>query len=461
MKSAASKQTSANLKENGDAVPITAAADRMSSRSSELPEGWHFADLRSVCERTSIWNPARERRDRFRYIDVSSVSNEHFCVTGAQEIAGSSAPSRARKIVKTGDVIYATVRPSLKRVAWIEPGYNDQIASTAFCIVRADPKQAVSKFLYYILLSDDVNRRIIEHERGASYPAVTDKDVLNQFVPLPPIEEQEKIAAVLWKIQKAVEIENAIVRNARDLKKSLLRRLFTHGWRGEPLKETEIGPLPNSWELVPFVEVLTMAQYGLSMRGRSEGRYPILRMNCQSDGQVTFDDLQFVDLEEKAFAAYELRDGDLLFNRTNSFELVGRTAIFHSDKPAVFASYLIRLRLDSEQMISDFVNYYLNMESTQQTLKLLATRAVSQSNISASKLKTFQIPKPEKNEQREIADILQSVDRKIEVHESKKRSLRDLFKTLLHKLMTAQIRVDHLDVDTNDMGALDQEGKTR
>src|SRR5439155_26243015 len=119
-----------------------------------------------------------------------------FCGTGTQAIAGASAPSRARKVVKAGDVIYATVRPSLKRVAWIEPRYDTQIASTAFSIVRADPKQAVSTFLYYVLLSENVNRKIIENERGASYPAVTDKDVLNQFVPLPPIDEQEKIAAV-------------------------------------------------------------------------------------------------------------------------------------------------------------------------------------------------------------------------------------------------------------------------
>jgi len=67
-------------------------------------------------------------------------------------------------------------------------------------------------------------------------------------LPLPPIGEQEKTAAVLWKIQNAVEIEDAIVRNARDLKKSVLRRLFTQGLRGEPLKETEIGLMPKSWD---------------------------------------------------------------------------------------------------------------------------------------------------------------------------------------------------------------------
>src|SRR6202165_4506032 len=166
---------------NVTVMPNSAAANDLtigtSDRADELPDNWHYVPLRSVCEKTSIWNPVRERRDRFHYIDVSSVSNKHFCVSGPQEMAAANAPSRARKIVKAGDVIYATVRPSLKRVAWIEPHYDDQIASTAFCIVRADPKQAISKFLYYILLSDDVNRKIIGHERGASYPAVTDKDV--------------------------------------------------------------------------------------------------------------------------------------------------------------------------------------------------------------------------------------------------------------------------------------------
>jgi type I restriction enzyme S subunit len=102
-------------------------------------------------------------------------------------------------------------------------------------------------------------------------------------------------------------------------------------------------------------------------------------------------------------------------------------------------------------MIPDFVNYHLNMESTQKALKLLATRAVSQSNISASKLKTFQIPKPEKDEQREIADILQTVDRKIDIHESKKRSLQDLFTAALHRLMTAQIRVNDLNIETSEV----------
>jgi type I restriction enzyme, S subunit len=451
MKSAASKQTSADLKGNGEAVPTIAAADRMPFRSSELPERWRFVDLRSVCEKTSIWNPAREERDRFQYIDVSSVSNERFCIIDAQEIAGSSAPSRARKIVKAGDVIYATVRPSLKRVAWIEPRYDDQIASTAFCIVRADRKQAVSKFLYYILLSDDVNRKIIEHERGASYPAVTDKDVLNQFVPLPPPTEQKKIAAVLWKIQKAVEIEDAIVRNARDLKKSLLRRLFTHGLRGEPLKETEIGPLPQSWQVVRLGDAFdTQLGKMLSQKSRvGDEPKPYLRNKNVQWGRIEISDLLQMDFDEREKRKFLLRPNDLLVCEGGE---PGRAAIWNGEmSECYYQKALHRLRPKDNRASNHFLAHWLAFSIQHENRYDVAGASSTIAHLPEVQLVALPIPLPSRDEQDEITDILQIVDRKIDIHESKNRSLQDFFKTTLHKLMTAQIRVNDLDIDTSEV----------
>jgi type I restriction enzyme S subunit len=273
-------------------------------------------------------------------------------------------------------------------------------------------------------------------------------------VPKPPTLEQEKIAATLWKIQRAIQVEQKLTDIARELKHSVMRKLFTQGLRNEPQKDTEIGPVPKSWEVVQLQRHLKLAQYGLSLRGQQSGSYPILRMNCQLDGHVLFRDLQYVDLNEKVFAAFRIADGDLLFNRTNSFELVGRTAIFHSQRDAVFASYLIRLSLDQTQLDPDFINFYFNQPCIQADLKRLASRGVSQSNISASKLKEYLIPKATLNEQREIAEILQSIDRKISLHERKCATLTDLFQTLLHQLMTAEVRIDKLDIDTSEITAL-------
>jgi type I restriction enzyme S subunit len=170
-------------------------------------------------------------------------------------------------------------------------------------------------------------------------------------------------------------------------------------------------------------------------------------MTNQIDGKIVSKNLQYVDIEQGEFEKFKIEYGDILFNRTNSFELVGRTAIFDIDGNFVFASYLIRLRSNKEKLNSFFLNHYFNWEKTQILLKGIATRAVSQSNISASRLKGFSVPLPKKlEEQGEIVKNLDYCDCKIAVHRQKCDILNDLFRTLLHQLMTAQIRVDDLNL---------------
>lgn len=269
---------------------------------------------------------------------------------------------------------------------------------------------------------------------------------------LPPRVDQERIASTLMMARRAVRLCHERLRITRELKSAAMQKLYTHGLRGEPQKETAIGLVPRSWAVVPLGDQLERAQYGLSVRGKDEGRFPILRMNCQNDGRVEFRDLQFVDLDEKTFSAFRLNDGDLLFNRTNSFELVGRTALFRSARDAVFASYLIRLTLNQEALHPEFVNYYLNMPSTQSDIKRLASRGVSQANISASKLRDYPIPKPSTpEEQREITAALEVIDHKIAHLERKRATLQELFHTLLSELMTGRIRLDSLDIDGSEV----------
>lgn len=175
------------------------------------------------------------------------------------------------------------------------------------------------------------------------------------------------------------------------------------------LGDSAVGAIPAGWEVGPLGDLLVLSQYGLSIRGERTGAVPILRMNCQQDGRVVFRNLQFVDLEPRVLDGYRLHDGDLLFNRTNSYELVGRTALFEGEREAVFASYLVRLRVDCTRVHPAFLNLFLNLPPTQERLKGLATRGVSQSNISASKLKTLSVVLPPLDEQRRIAEVLGAV----------------------------------------------------
>jgi type I restriction enzyme S subunit len=205
-------------------------------------------------------------------------------------------------------------------------------------------------------------------------------------------------------------------------------------------RATILGDIPGDWDTCALGDVTLTAQYGLSIRGQPSGPYPILRMNCQVDGEVSLHDLQYVDVDQRTLRAFALKRGDILFNRTNSYELVGRSAIFDHDVQAVFASYLVRLSVDRSRVDPYFLNFLINWDVAQAELKKLASRGVSQANISASKLKEFSIHLPSIPEQHAIATVL----RKVREHIAKERELehrsRLLHAAALKELFTRGVR---------------------
>ncbi|HDD71398.1 MAG TPA: restriction endonuclease subunit S, partial [Candidatus Aenigmarchaeota archaeon] len=146
-----------------------------------------------------------------------------------------------------------------------------------------------------------------------------------------------------------------------------------------------------------------------------------------------------VNLDEKTFKSFKLEKGDILFNRTNAYELVGRTGIFLLDGNYVFASYLIRLRPKSEVFDPHFLTYYLIF--SHERLRQLATRAVHQANINATNLKKVKIPRPPLKEQQKIAQILSTVDKKLELERNEKAKLERIKQALMDLLLTGKIRV--------------------
>ncbi len=266
-------------------------------------------------------------------------------------------------------------------------------------------------------------------------------------IPTPYLEEQQGIAQVLKSIESTLLLEDEQLEVCAKMKRAAMQRLFTRGLRGEAQKETEIGLVPEGWGFCPIGELAHQIQYGLSIRGAESGTYPILRMNCQHDGKVIFRDLQYVDIDDETADTYRVKPNDLLFNRTNSYELVGRTAIVEQSANAVFASYLVRVAVDENRLHPQFLNYFLNWDSAQAELKKLASRGVSQANISAGKLRGFPVPAPSLVEQQEIVAILDAIDRKIDLHRRKRAVLEELFRALLHGLMTGEIRAGELGVE--------------
>jgi type I restriction enzyme S subunit len=210
-----------------------------------LPKDWQVVVLREIVEKTEKRDPRKEPDQKFKYIDISSVSNKDFRVVDWKEYVGREAPSRARKIVKSKDTIFATVRPYLKNIALIPDYLNNEICSTGFCVIRANEELVDPDFLFFALLSDNFVGRIVSKQKGSSYPAVSDKVLFEQSVTLPPLPEQRAIAHVLSTVREAIEATERVIAAARELKRSLMKRTII-----DELDEIKSDPLEDTVEIL-------------------------------------------------------------------------------------------------------------------------------------------------------------------------------------------------------------------
>jgi len=416
-----------------------------------IPEDWEVVRLGEVAEvkggkRLPKGHKLVNYDTGFPYIRVIDFKNMSVNLSSVKFLEPNTYEKIKHYTISSNDV-YISIAGTPGLIGVIpEILDNANLTENAAKLVLRS-KNLIKWYLAYFLSSEFGQRQINQSIHKANQPKLALARIKTFKLPLPPLSEQQKIAKVLNKIQQAIEIQERIIQETKNLKKSLMKKLFTEGLYDEEPKETEIGIIPKSWEVVKLGDgILKNISYGLSIRGKNKGKYPILRMNNLVDGLISTKDLQFVDIDEKTFRKFKLYIGDILFNRTNSFELVGKTSIFTFEGDFVFASYLIRIKVNESIIDPFYFNFYFNWNKTQTRLKGLASRGVNQANISATKLKSFPIPLPPLEEQKEIAHILSTVDKKIEIEKKKKEILKELFKTMLHKLMSGEIRLKEIEV---------------
>jgi type I restriction enzyme S subunit len=271
-------------------------------------------------------------------------------------------------------------------------------------------------------------------------------------VPNPPKPEQEKIAAMLWKVQRAIQVEEKLTATARELKQSAMRQLFSHGLRGELQKETDSGLIPESWEMQPIRANAKLVAGGTPSRGVKEfwtaGTIPWVKTGEVDYCVITETEEKITPLGLENSAAKVLPKGTLLIAMYGQGITRGKVAILGIDAATNQASAGIIPTTD--RLMPMFLYYYLSFSYDR--LRSFSHGA-QQLNLNAELVGSFQVPSADPAEQKEIVTILQTIDRKISLHERKRAALSDLFQTLLHQLMTAQIRVDKLDIDTSEVAA--------
>ncbi|MGA2675161.1 MAG: restriction endonuclease subunit S [Terracidiphilus sp.] len=360
----------------------------------------------------------------------------------------AGAPDSDRYRLRAGDLVVARIGATTGKAYLVE---NPPAAVFASYLIRIRTgPRLLPEFLDQFTKSQAYREQIDAGKGGRLKQGVSIPVLQDLRVPLPPISEQRGIANVLRTVQHAKEATEKVIVATKQLKQSLLTHLYTSGPTGmrqaggQESRESELGPIPAHWKTAALGDAVVATQYGLSQRGEESGQYAILRMTNLVEGKLDTTALQYVDLPKAVYEKFSLKKGDLLFNRTNSHELVGKTSLFDLDGQFVFASYLIRVSTDRAVLDPEFVNYFLNLDRTQSGLRQMAMRAVSQSNINANKLRSVRVPVPPIQEQQRTAAMLSFVDRKLQAERRQSQLLAVLSQRLLHHLMTGKVRVHDL-----------------
>lgn len=358
---------------------------------------------------------------------------EHELVPGDLVIANTD-------LTREGDIVGAPlVIPNL--------GYKKLIFSMD--ISKLEPNNDVCNklFLYYRLQADDFRNHM---KRCASGSTVLHLSILQakQFeFDIPSLPEQQAIARVLTTVQEAISAQEALIAKLKELKRSMMHHLFTHGTRGEKTKMTEIGEIPESWEVVRLAQYSKNQIYiqnGFPCGNWNDKRVGILQIrpfNITDDGKITLNSQKHIETD-KNINGYLLKKKDIIFNNTNSEELVGKTALWSEDVRAVVSNHMTIIRLLADDIFDQtYLAHYLHhLWQVGEFLKL-CRRHVNQASVSIERLTSVPIPYPQKSEQIKIGKLFESIDKRTEAVEDKLSVYRTLFKSLLHELMSGERRI--------------------
>lgn len=402
---------------------------------------------------------ARSGADQVPFLRTSNVMWDEIDLTVVDAMAISDRELTEKRL-EPGDLLVCEGGEIGRAAIW-EGGPEPMSFQNHLHRLRPQVDDVDPRFYVYFLQSAFTQLGIFEGAGNkTTIPNLSSGRLKALDVPHPPLPEQAAIADSSRLVQWARRLNARLITTAEELKAAAMQQLFTRGLRGGAQKESEIGPIPESWELVQLGDVREYLQYGTSVACTlEEKKYPVLRIPNIEPGRVRTTELKYCDLRPEQATKYLLEPGDLLFIRTNGVvDRLGSCAVFEgAPASALFASYLIRARLSDRALPKFVANFFGSSLGT----ALVAGRATPASdgkyNLNTGTIDSLPLPlPPTADEQQEIVDVLDALDRKIDLHQRKRDLLDELFESLLHKLMTGEVSVDDLDLSalpTSDGGA--------
>ena len=338
--------------------------------------------------------------DEFSYIDITAIDRENRAISNPQVFTGSDAPSRARQLIKAGDILVSTVRPNLNTVAVVGRDFDGAIASTGFCVLRVEGGRLDGGYLFHWITSERVVRHLSALATGASYPAVSDKIIKSLPIVLPAPEEQKRIAAILDKADSLLRKRQQAIRLADDFLRAVFLDMFG---------DLQINS--KCWDSLYFGDLIK--------EGPTNGLYcpadmygsgtPILRIDGFYDGRLLSGyKFKRVRIEGKTIGRYRLQNDSIVINRVNSREFVGKAAyIDELRETTVFESNMMNMKLDNTQADPVFIVEQMRMPFIRSQIATARKDAVNQSSVNQEDIRNLKIRLPPLHLQKRFRAVYQ------------------------------------------------------
>lgn len=409
---------------------------------NDLPKGW---EVKKLVDHVPIIKTGVEKFSGEKpYYSTGSVSENGMVPEGT--FTFRNRPARANRLVFGGDVLQARMRETQKAIL-VDKKLQGSLFSTGFLQFCPEDNNYNSKLFYYYLRSDRFLKQRDEYATGSTQVALTDEGAENIDLVIPPQELQDRIAKkldiLLAKVKDAQSRLDKIPTILGRFRQSVLASAFsgelTKAWRKKNKVDVE-------WQEIPLGDVLTDLKYGTAKKClREKMKHPVLRIPNVVQGCIDLNDLKYTDLDKKEYESLKLGLGDILLIRSNgSVSLVGRTALVTDrEKGMAYAGYLIRLRVNKDLIIPEFLQYQFQSYAMRLQIELPARSTSGVNNINSEEVKNLQIALPSLDEQKEVVRRLKASFMFLEKNEqefSKAKSYADkLEQSILAKAFRGEL----------------------
>nr|WP_315198991.1 restriction endonuclease subunit S [uncultured Aquabacterium sp.] len=399
----------------------------------------------------------------FRYVDLSAVSVGAIDWNACLEFTLSNAPSRARRVLRKGDVLFGTVRPGLQSHGFVD-GHDRGIlvGSTGFSVIRAKPGMADPRFLFHCVMSNGVAEQANRHAVGSSYPALNDSDVQRFSVFAPPIEAQRSIAQVLDTLDTTIRQTEAIIEKLKQVKQGLLHDLLTRGIdaNGELrppqseaphlYKASPLGWVPTDWTDCALGTVLAGIDGGWSPDCQEvpppEGCWGVLKLSAITSGKYLASESKTLPDTLLPDPSIEVHAGDVLLARANGVAELVATTVFVDSTPSrlMLSDKTLRLRPVARLLSSRFLALLMAFDTTRRQIRGMLNGSSGQQNISQRQIANLVVALPSFSEQQAIEARLEAANLRISSEAQTEEKLRRAKSGLMDDLLTGRVRVTPL-----------------